>query len=325
MFRRLSEPLPLSEASLLALRPALNTPVLNVGFVPVGPARAAIVAFAEEWGGIGVALGIRSNEAGQVVVFRNRASIEPDVPVVEALEPALAEAERLGFLFDEDMVASDVDGQGRTQALGLWGRLMGELDLPPAPRAAPPEPAATESIRMLPPRTPVVDGSTEAPTPAIGEASAEPVPELILDDLAEAAAPAAAPRTKAAAAKAPATPRRRAEDRAASAPELILDEAVASDGPVDAASEITEPLVPTPGASDALPPVAKHAPAEAEGGEALPAARQLSKFRQAEADADAGGPGNQLGRISLKRVRKGRKGGEGVSRVSYLARLLSSF
>ena len=53
MFRRLSEPLPLSEASMLALRPALNAPVLNVGFLPVGPARAAIVVFAEEWGFFG--------------------------------------------------------------------------------------------------------------------------------------------------------------------------------------------------------------------------------------------------------------------------------
>ena len=81
MFRRLSEPLPLSEASLLALRPALNAPVLNVGFLPVGPARAAIVVFAEEWGGIGLALGIRSNEAGRVAVFRNQESIAPDVTI----------------------------------------------------------------------------------------------------------------------------------------------------------------------------------------------------------------------------------------------------
>ena len=40
MLRRISEPLALSEASLLALRPALNAPVLNVDFLPVGPARA---------------------------------------------------------------------------------------------------------------------------------------------------------------------------------------------------------------------------------------------------------------------------------------------
>ncbi|MEM9177140.1 MAG: hypothetical protein AAGC67_18130, partial [Myxococcota bacterium] len=148
MFRRLSEPLPLSEASLLALRPALNAPVLNVGFLPVGPARAAIVAFGEEWGGIGLALGIRSNESGQVAVFRNQESIEPDVAVATALEPILAEAERMGFLFDEDMVASVADGTGRVQAMELWGRLMGELELPPAPRAVPAEPAARESIRI---------------------------------------------------------------------------------------------------------------------------------------------------------------------------------
>ncbi len=37
MFRLLSEPLALSEASLLALRPALNAPVLNDECLPVGP------------------------------------------------------------------------------------------------------------------------------------------------------------------------------------------------------------------------------------------------------------------------------------------------
>ena len=76
MFRRSSEPLALSEASLLALRPALNAPVLNTDFLPVGPARAAIVVFAEEYGGIGLAIGVRSNEGGQIAVFRNQTSID---------------------------------------------------------------------------------------------------------------------------------------------------------------------------------------------------------------------------------------------------------
>jgi len=142
MFRRLSEPLPLSEASLLALHPALNAPVLNVAFLPVGPARAAIVAFAEEWGGIGLALGIRSRGGAQVAVFRNQESIEPDVSVATSLEPILAEAERMGFLFDEDMVAAATDDQGRTRALALWGRLMGEPDEPEV-NALPPQASAT--------------------------------------------------------------------------------------------------------------------------------------------------------------------------------------
>ena len=182
MFRRLDDPLPLSEASLLVLRPALNAPVLNAGFLPVGPARAALVVFAEEWGGIGIALGIRSNESGQVAVFRNRESIDPDVPIPTALEPALAESEKLGFLFDEDMVAAGASGGGRSQAFALWGRLMGELELPPAPRAAPKEPAATEPIHELPPRQPLLQDAGPAPGGA-------PAAELVLQQVAEAKAP----------------------------------------------------------------------------------------------------------------------------------------
>ena len=174
MFRRLSEPLPLSEASVLAMRPALNAPVLNVGFLPVGPARAAIVAFGEEWGGIGLALGIRSNEGGQVAVFRNQESIEPDVSIAAALEPALAEAERMGFLFDEDMVEATADGRNR--ALALWGRLMGELELPEPPRAVPRQPATSESIRPLPDRVAFAPTAPTAPAAS---------PEVLLDDIAE--------------------------------------------------------------------------------------------------------------------------------------------
>jgi hypothetical protein len=128
MYRRLSEPLPLSEASLLAVRPALNTPVLNVDFLPVGPARAAIVVFAEEYGGIGLAFGVRSNEGGQVAVFRNKEPIEASEAIADVLEPALANAEQMGFLFDEDMVDGVAGSRGRSDAMALWGELMGEME-----------------------------------------------------------------------------------------------------------------------------------------------------------------------------------------------------
>lgn len=292
MFRRLSEPLPLSEASLLALRPALNAPVLNVGFLPVGPARAAIVAFAEEWGGVGLALGIRSNESGQVAVFRNQESIEPDVSILSALEPALAEAERMGFLFDEDMVGSSSENSGRTQALELWGRLMGELEMPPAPRAAPAEPAATESIIDL------TDMTAESPPPAAARSKAAPR-ELVLDE-----AVPAAPELDLEPERPPLPSRRdprRAPEPTTPAPDL---------------SQPTEPMVGESAAKPVSPPV--------------PPKAKLSKFRHvdeavaaAEDDVDANDmTGNQLGRIPLVRVRKGREGGK---KVSYLARLLSSF
>lgn len=311
MFRRLHGPLPLSEASLLALRPALNAPVLNVGFLPVGPARAAIVAFGEEWGGIGLAFGIRSNESGQVAVFRNQESIEPDVPVVTALEPILAEAERMGFLFDEDMVAGVDDGTGRGEAMALWGRLMGELELSSPHPVVPAELAARESVRVseerplpnpLPPARPTTPSS---PPPNAPQAS-------LPSSAAESVEPSSVP---------------------AVGEELVLEERIPEfdlgvEGVVVATaaspgiSHQTEPLVP---------PVALPDPAatSAGGGEPKPvmaAQQKLSKFRHADAamreESDSANAGNKLGRIPLVRVRRER---DGSKMPSSLARLLASF
>ena len=336
MFRRLSEPLPLSEASLLSLRPALNAPVLNVGFLPVGPARAAIVVFGEEWGGLGIALGIRSNESGQIAVFRNQEQIEPDVDFGKALEPLLAEAERLGFVFDEDMVAASSDGRGRTRAMSLWGRLMGEIEMPPAPKAAPAEPAATESV--LPPPRHLMDPvqEAEAAEAAARRAAAAP-PELVLED----------------------------EPLPQAVPEMTLDTPVEHDAgeiPLDEivsprapdVSQPTQPMVAnTPEsvaarstspsrsttARTASHPKTTALPAEdsPSAGASLPSSqRKLSKFRAADAAVaadevatapagdvtDSATPSNALGRVPIVRVRKGR---DGSRRVPYLARLLASF
>jgi hypothetical protein len=166
MFRRSSEPLALSEASLLALRPALNTPVLNTDFLPVGPARAAIVVFAEEYGGIGLAIGVRSNEGGQIAVFRNQEPIDASTKLADAIEPALASAERMGFLFDEDLVENAPGGQGRVEAMSLWADLMGEIEVSAAPAIGDSESG-------------VAGDSTS------GSLSVQStVPELLLDDVA---------------------------------------------------------------------------------------------------------------------------------------------
>lgn len=174
MFRRLSEPLPLSAASLLLFRQALNAPVLNVGWLPVGPARAAVVVFAEEYGGIGIALGLRATESGQVAVVRNQESIDFDVPIGDALEPLLAEAERMGFLFDEDLLDTLPGERGRSQAMNAWARLMGGLEslLPPQLGELPPSDAGRAEEEASGPLSPSL---------AVAEAQ---YPELILDDVA---------------------------------------------------------------------------------------------------------------------------------------------
>jgi hypothetical protein len=289
------------------MRPALNAPVLNVGFLPVGPARAAIVVFAEEWGGMGLALGIRSNEGGQVAVFRNQESIEPDVSIPAALEPALAEAERMGFLFDEEMVesASTSAGQGRAQAMALWGRLMGELDLPPSARIVKTEPAASEPIMDLPDRPAPVVAIPEAPS-RLPEAPS-PLPELVLDDLATVEMSEITLELEA-------------------APVADASEpAVAADAPLAAEPLVLNELVDEP--SVALP---RRASTE----RAAPPKPALSRFRESDprpsttrsagsaAPEGATDSGSQLGRIPLVRVRRE---GAGPKRVPYLARLLSSF
>ena len=298
MFRRSADPLPLSEASLLALRPALNAPVLNIEDLPVGPARAAIVVFAEEYGGIGLALGIRSNEGGQVAVFRNQAPIDAETKIAAALEPALAHAERLGFLFDEDMVGAGSDGEGRAQAMALWGELMGELEM---------RDSGAPALSERPLAEPISDTADRLASSA-SSATAD-VPELLLDDLAAV----------------------ELEDIA-----LELDEELVSPAAAEAdrtgaeldVSQTTEPMI-----TEAVAEPEK----AADEAPARPPRQPLSKFRHAapaaapeipppgpaptgsSAPTTPGGV-SELGRIPLVRVRR-----EGIRRVPFLARLLSSF
>jgi len=306
MFRRLSEPLPLSEASLLALRPALNAPVLNVGFLPVGPARAAIVVFAEEWGGIGVSIGIRSNEGGQVAVFRNQESIEPEVSISAALEPALAEAERMGFLFDEDMVENAETGQ--SQAMALWARLMGEIEMPAAPASAPADPAANDPLPVRPQTVSAMP--PEKPAEEVSEA----IPEFVLEDVAVVELPEIPLELEAEAPQPPAKP---------------VAEGTPSEAPASSASQETQPFVLSEPVQAAPAPPPRREPARP----VAPVSPQLSRFRNGDgkssaqkaesAAASGSGEGaSTLGRIPLVRVRRGRDGGK---RISYLAKLLSSF
>jgi len=307
MFRRLSEPLPLSEASMLALRPALNAPVLNVGFLPVGPARAAVVVFAEEWGGIGVSIGIRSNEGGQVAVFQNQESIEPDVSIAAALEPALAEAERMGFLFDEDMVKNAPAGQGQSQAMALWDELMGEIDMSATSNVAQGGSDLEQAALGLPTRP--------APLGANPVAGAEATPEFVLDEVAETGD-----------SEIPLELETEVPDPGRGEQRLAAEAQSGIGQPEQDLSEETEPLV----LSDPILEQARALPEQAPSQPSAPPQPRLSKFRhidEASAAAERSGAspqegGSKLGRIPLVRVRRGR---DGAKRVPYLARLLSSF
>jgi len=125
MFRFSSETLPLSEACLQTLCPSLNSPVVNIDELPVAPAQAAIVVYAEEYGDLILAIGLRSLESGQVALFKYRDALHSPEQVPMAVESARAFAEGMGFLFDDDMLEVD-PSMGRHHALLHWNQLMGE-------------------------------------------------------------------------------------------------------------------------------------------------------------------------------------------------------
>jgi hypothetical protein len=81
---------------LHALYVSLNSPVVSVGRLPVGPAAAAIAVHAD-----GTTLLIRSSRTGTVAHFRADSRF--------GLEAALSHAEALGFLFDDE---ANLAGEG---------------------------------------------------------------------------------------------------------------------------------------------------------------------------------------------------------------------
>jgi hypothetical protein len=270
MLRRIPEPIALSEASLLAFRPALNTPVLNVEFMPVGPARAAIAVFTEDWGGIGLALGIRSIEGGQVAVYRNRESLQEGAQVSEIFKPALAAAERLGFLFDEDILEGTSGDQGRSQATALWGQLMGAAEVEVT--------AASAAVRPHETPAPDLNGMTlnlDQPLP--------PEPELA------AASGAVTPQE---------TP-----TPAANETTLDLDEPLGAEP--ELAEVAPEDVAVDPPVQPVLPPqtLSRFSHAEVADEKSGP----LAAAQPDRPDKKKGGA-SQLGRIPLVRARKGRDG-----------------
>ena len=192
MFHVRSEPLLLSEAGIQGLCVSLNTPVLNIEELPVGPARATIVLFDSGYGTMGLGIGIRSVETRQIVVFSYRGTLDMQTTTVDAMERAASFAERMGFLFDEDVVQSS-GSDGCARALRLWTDLTGlpeleeveepeEVAPPPLSPAVPLDPAESDEL--------VLDDLAEWRPAAEADAKPDPVPEsteLWLEDLSEVA------------------------------------------------------------------------------------------------------------------------------------------
>jgi hypothetical protein len=94
-------PAPGRPRELRSLRVSLNTPVVAIEALPVGPAAAAVAVHAAP-GGPQLTLALRSVRSGQVVLYTPDEEWQPGAEV--ALDAALSFAEGLGFLFDEDAV-----------------------------------------------------------------------------------------------------------------------------------------------------------------------------------------------------------------------------
>ena len=121
-------PLATGCAELEALYVSLNSPVVTLDSLPVGPASAAVALHMDPLPG--VTLAVRCVRTGRVAFFTSGPS-EPDESPKVLLDAALSFAESLGFLFDEDEVEAR-GADGPREAAMLWLELLGEELEPPA-------------------------------------------------------------------------------------------------------------------------------------------------------------------------------------------------
>jgi hypothetical protein len=116
MFAARQRPLLLVEDRLLALRMSLNAPVLATAELPAGPARAALVVFAEG-PQRGFAIIVRSLRNGTSAVYELEGDdLREHSGWSVALDASLSFGESMGFLFDDEML---VDRRPDTLRRGL--------------------------------------------------------------------------------------------------------------------------------------------------------------------------------------------------------------
>jgi hypothetical protein len=102
---------------LQALRRSLNTPVVAVDGLYVGPAAAAIAVTGDDAGGVELTLAVRSVRPGRVIFFAPGEAVAAAV----GLDAAVAFAEGMGFLFDDEEIRA---GRGRDAEL-YWREICG--------------------------------------------------------------------------------------------------------------------------------------------------------------------------------------------------------
>jgi hypothetical protein len=109
-------------SELEALYVSLNSPVVALDNLPVGPASAAVALHMDPCPG--VTLAVRCVRTGRLAFFTSGpGQAAEDAKVL--LDAALSFAESMGFLFDEDEVAARGE-QGPREAARLWLDLLGK-------------------------------------------------------------------------------------------------------------------------------------------------------------------------------------------------------
>jgi hypothetical protein len=169
---------------------SLNTPVVAIDELPVGPARAGIALCEDPEGTFRLAIAVRSLRTGQMISYAPDEELEGGQDSAVAIDGALSFAEGMGFLFDEDEIAARGD-DGRGEAAALWRALVGDVYEPAAEPAAsePARPQETAPVLELVCEVPVHGGEPEAERIEVRDAE-----EVVLTDitvLADAAVDAA--------------------------------------------------------------------------------------------------------------------------------------
>ncbi len=144
-----SAPLDLSADRLNGLRLSLNSPVVSIEELPVGPARAAIAIHEEVDGRPNLTVGVRSLRDGTVVLFSLEGDLREHSSLAVGIDAALSFGESMGFLFDEDELEAVSVEEARPRAMGLWLELMGLASgtseaVPETPTAPVPPPPTSE-------------------------------------------------------------------------------------------------------------------------------------------------------------------------------------
>jgi hypothetical protein len=188
---------PLPERAVRELRSlhfSLNTPIVSIESLAVGPARAAIAVQDLGDDRTSVQLVVRSQRTGALACFSHDEPHDGDTNAQIALDGALSFAESMGFLFDDDAIP-ELGAEGPREAADAWNDLLGlTLVEPLAEAAAPAQGVAASDDDDDELETDGDDGGDDElevdPEPAADGAPAE----LWLEELAPrtAAAPAAA-------------------------------------------------------------------------------------------------------------------------------------